>query len=899
MSLELKPLIAKLNTTCRQAFEHAAELCVSQTHYSVEIEHLLSKLLEQTQTDSQLILRHYDIALPQLKRELTRTLEQFKRGNERTPTLSPLILTLLREAWLIASLRFNGGSIRSGALLLALIDHDMLRGGIVETLPSLLKIPRDSLRQDLVELVKHSHEVQTAAFTPEAEATASVDSTTPALDQYTLNLTQEARMGRLDPIEGRDSEIRQIIDILMRRRQNNPILTGDAGVGKTAVVEGFALRIAANEVPPALTHVAVHTLDLGLLQAGAGMKGEFENRLKSVINEVKAAPYPIVLFIDEAHTLVGAGAQAGQGDAANLLKPALARGELRTIAATTWSEYKKYFEKDAALTRRFQVVKVAEPTESVAIIMLRTIVANLERHHQVRITDEAVRAAVQLSHRYISGRQLPDKAVSVLDTACARLAMAQNSTPPNIEAIIKRIQLLQQEQQLLQREHVTGIDHQQRLTQLTEEIEQLQHQQVELEQRWQQELQLVKNLLVLEHNLTEVATQTVVEEQLFAVTTEGIIEEEIIETTTSQDQDDYRRLQQELHNTRAQLAALQNEDALIPAHVDSHLVASVIAAWTGIPIGKMLSNEIETVLSLKERMAQRLIGQVYALNTITRRIQTYRAHLDDPNKPMGVFLLVGPSGVGKTETALTLAELLYGGEDNLINLNMSEYQEAYTISSLKGSPPGYVGYGQGGVLTEAVRRNPYSVILLDEIEKAHPDVIELFYQVFDKGTLEDSEGVEIDFKNTLIFLTSNMGTQTIMRLPPGTTAETVHEAVRPELLKHFKSAFLGRLIVVPYHPLTDDDIRNIAQLKLAKIQQRFLANHHAQLTYDDRLIETIVARCTEVDTGARNIDHILTETLLPALSIEILERMASGQKFSEVAVSCDDNEQFCYQFIEA
>ncbi|OQW95299.1 MAG: ClpV1 family T6SS ATPase [Beggiatoa sp. IS2] len=895
--------MAKLNPSCRKAFEGAAELCVAQTHYSVEIEHFLFKLLEQSESDVQSILRYYDVSQSQLRTELTRTLEKFKRGNDRTPSLSPYILALLREAWLTSSLQFDSQQIRSGAMLLAMVDQEQLRGTFIESVPSLLKVPRESLRQNLSELIKHTGEVQSttsASHQPaplqEAGSNSAATSQTPSLDQYTIDLTEAARAGRIDPIEGRDAEVRQIIDILTRRRQNNPILTGDAGVGKTAIVEGFALSIVANQVPPSLRNVAVKTLDLGLLQAGAGVRGEFENRLKGVINEVKASPQPIILFIDEAHTLIGAGGQAGQGDAANLLKPALARGELRTIAATTWSEYKKYFEKDSALTRRFQVIKVNEPSEDVAVTMLRSVVANLEKHHHVRIRDEAVRDAVRLSHRYISGRQLPDKAISVLDTACARVSIAQNSMPPVLEATVRRISRVQEELRLLQREQVTGDDHAQRLEELTTELSELNTLQQELEQRWQEELDKVKKLHQLEDEIEKHSSLAktppippLTKGGLGGVTKEGVNEESSL-----------TQLQNELQAVKKQLIGIQGADSMVPTDVTRQVIASVISGWTGIPVGKMLTNEVVTTLGIQQKMAERVIGQSHALETLARRIQTYHANLDDPGKPMGVFLLVGPSGVGKTETAVTLSELLYGGEHNMITVNMSEYQEAYTVSSLRGSPPGYVGYGKGGVLTEAVRRNPYSVVLLDEIEKAHSDVIELFYQVFDKGTLEDGEGLVVDFKNTLILLTTNVGSDQIMQMCRHQTLlpdpDELQQVIRPELLHHFKSAFLGRLVVVPYYPLGDVEIRRIVRLKMDKIQRRFLENHRAKLTYDESLVTTVVDRCTEVDSGARNIDHILTDTILPTLSVEILERMGSGQNFSAVHLACDEQSNVQYQF---
>lgn len=868
MSLELKPLIGKLNTTCRRSFELAAELCVSQNHYSIEIEHLLIKLLEQPDTDIRRILRYYDVELTRLNRELQQSLDKFKRGNNRTPTMSPYILSLLKESWLISSLNFGIDIVRSGAIFQSLIDHDTLRGILLESVPCLSKISRETLRNDIRELIKQSSEEITAQFKQDmksSETTVKVNSNTPSLDQFTVDLIEEARLGKIDAIEGRDNEIRQIIDILTRRRQNNPILTGDAGVGKTAVVEGFALRIAKGDVPPALRNISVRALDLGLLQAGAGVKGEFENRLKSIINEIKGSPRPIILFIDEAHTLIGAGGSAGQGDAANLLKPALARGELRTIAATTWGEYKKYFEKDPALTRRFQVVKVPEPDEETAVFMLRSVVAKLESHHNVLILEEAVREAVRLSHRYISERQLPDKAVSVLDTACARVNLAQNSEPPIIEAARRKYELLNEELRLLSREQVTGRNHQSRLSEITLEINNIESLQTNLETRWKEELTLVKKIRFLEEKLAKTANP---------------------------------HTEKELAELKENLNVLHSNDQMIPLKVDAQVIAKVISAWTGIPVGGMLTDELNNILNIKEKIAERIIGQETALDTLSRRVQTYHAGLDDPQKPVGVFLLAGPSGVGKTETAITLAELLYGGERNLITINMSEYQESYSVSSLKGAPPGYVGYGKGGVLTEAVRRNPYSVVLLDEIEKAHPDVLELFYQVFDKGTLEDGDGVVVDFKNTLILLTTNLGTETIMyhSRQSSVSNEILQEALKQELLKHFKPAFLGRMVLVPYHPLGDNQIRDIVRLKLDKLGKRFIENHQATFTYDESIIDAITWRCTEVDSGARNIDHILTHSVLPTLSMEILQRMANEQRFLQVHLSCDTLGEIFYQF---
>jgi type VI secretion system protein VasG len=680
-------------------------------------------------------------------------------------------------------------------------------------------------------------------------------------------LTANAKSGKLDPVLGRDTEIRQVIDILMRRRQNNPILTGEAGVGKTAVVEGFALRIAQGDVPPALKNVTLRTLDLALLQAGAGIKGEFENRLKGLIEEVKSSPTPIILFIDEAHTMIGAGGQAGQGDAANLLKPALARGELRTIAATTWSEYKKYFEKDPALARRFQVVKVEEPEEGQCMTMLRGIAASLEKHHKVRILDEGVSAAVRLSHRFLAGRQLPDKAVSVLDTACARLALGQSATPPAIEDATRQIDDFDVQERVLSRESAAGADHAERLAEIREKRAQVAASLAELKERFAKESALVSRIREIRGQLEE-----------------GTGEQE--------------PLRAELEKLNAELAALQGETPMMRVSVDGQIVGEVISAWTGIPTGKMVKDEVQTVLKLEAHLGGRVIGQDHALEGIAQRIRTSRAGLEDPKKPIGVFLLVGPSGVGKTETALALADLMYGGERNLITINMSEFQEAHTVSTLKGSPPGYVGYGEGGVLTEAVRRHPYSVVLLDEVEKAHPDVLELFFQVFDKGSMEDGEGREIDFKNTIILLTSNAATDTMMKLcaDPETmpTPEGIVKAIKPELNKVFKPAFLGRLVVIPYYPVRDEALKKIITLKLAKIQKRIQENHKIQLVCDSALIDEIARRCTEVESGARNVDNILTNTLLPEISRQLLSRIAEGQKLESIRVDIGADGNFVY-----
>jgi type VI secretion system protein VasG len=886
LSTNLKALIGKLNATCRSALEGAAGLCLSRTNYDVEIEHLLVKLVESADTDLTRVFRHFEIDASRVARDLTRALDRLKTGNARTPALSPRLPQLFDEAWSLASIDYNAPLVRSGHLLLALVSDPDTARLTRELSQEFRKISLEILRQNLAALVAGSGEdrdaVQAAAATEaERPSSGARSSKTPALDQYTIDLTARARKGEIDPVLCRDFEIRQVVDILTRRRQNNPILTGEAGVGKTAVVEGFALRIVAGDVPPPLRNVSLRTLDLGLLQAGAGVKGEFENRLKSVIAEVKASAQPVILFIDEAHTMIGAGGQAGQSDAANLLKPALARGELRTIAATTWAEYKKYFEKDAALARRFQVVKVEEPAEDQAIVMMRGLTSSLETHHNVRILDEAVEAAVRLSHRYISGRQLPDKCVSVLDTACARLALSHSATPPPIEYRQRRISQLEVQIRALEREEVAGARHSERIAELKAEKEEAESDLARLEEQWGKERSVVASLREIRERLEAQ------KEQSKGDRSGGLSAEELTE------------LRNQLANLNADLSRLQGENPLMQVCVDSQTVADVISGWTGIPVGKMLSDEINTVLSLQKRVAERVIGQDDALFAISQRIQTARANLVDPRRPVGVFLLVGPSGVGKTETALALADSLYGGERNLITINMSEYQEAHTVSGLKGSPPGYVGYGEGGVLTEAVRRKPYSVVLLDEIEKAHTDVMELFFQVFDKGMLEDGEGREIDFKNTVILLTSNAGTDTIMKLcaDPETRPDSIGlaEALRPDLLKFFKPAFLGRLIVIPYFPISDEVMRQIIKLQLGRIERRLAENHRAQFTYDDALVTEIASRCKEVESGARNVDHILTRTLLPEISQEVLGRMARGEAIGGVHVSVDTSGAFKYE----
>jgi type VI secretion system protein VasG len=907
MSLSLKSLIGKLNETTRKALEAAAGLCVTRTHYDVEIEHFLLKLLDDTGSDSSRIYERFGVDTSRLSADLTRSLDRLRTGNARTPSLSPSLVRMFTDAWTTGSIELGATDIRSGLAILALATQPELARMVTEVSPEFAKIQGSVLHAEFASIVAASNEGEMAGGAAEGgapQAGIKAGGKTPNLNQFTIDLTANAKAGKIDPVLGRDSEVRQIIDILMRRRQNNPILTGEAGVGKTAVVEGFALRVVSGDVPPPLRNVVVRTLDLALLQAGAGVKGEFENRLKGLIEEVKSSPVPIILFIDEAHTMIGAGGQAGQGDAANLLKPALARGELRTIAATTWSEYKRYFEKDAALARRFQVVKVEEPGEIQCMVMLRGIVPSLEKHHGVRILDEGLGAAVRLSHRYLAGRQLPDKAVSVLDTACARLALGQSATPPAIEDATRQMDDLNVQERILTREAAVGANHAERLEQIAAEKANVEKTLASLGERWEKEKQIVTRLRELRTALETAAgtkpltTDASAASQPIAATAGTAADEAAATAPPTTPAGDPAALRAEMEKLNAELSALQGETPLMRVCVDEQIVAEVVAAWTGIPVGKMVKDEIAAVLDLATFLGKRVVGQTHSLETIARRIVTSKARLDDPNRPIGVFMLVGPSGVGKTETALALSDLFYGGEKNMITINMSEFQEAHTVSTLKGSPPGYVGYGEGGVLTEAVRRRPYSVVLLDEVEKAHPDVLELFYQVFDKGMMEDGEGREIDFKNTILILTSNAGTETLMKLTadpetmPG--PEGLVRALKPELDKLFKPAFLGRMVIVPYFPVRDEILKQIIVLKLDRIRRRILENHKVHLTWDDAVLSEIAKRCTEIESGARNIDSILTNTVLPEISRQMLGRMAAGEPNQDVRVSVMPEGGFVY-----
>jgi type VI secretion system protein VasG len=899
MSVDRKALFGKLNQQTRSAMDAAVGLCVSRTHYDIEIEHFLMKALDATDNDLAFILKHYGVDRSRLAAELTRSLDKLKSGNARNPGLSPHLMKMLTEAWTLGSVNYGGERIRIGYIVLALLTNDDLKHIVREASKEFLKIPADTLRAELPNIVGESSE-EAASMTPSGSGGTAGDGAprpgggkTPNLDQFTVDLTAKAKAGKIDPVLGRDFEIRQVVDILTRRRQNNPILVGEAGVGKTAVVEGFATRIVEGDVPTPLRNVTLRTLDLALLQAGAGVKGEFENRLKGLIEEVKNSPSPIILFIDEAHTMIGAGGAAGQGDAANLLKPALARGELRTIAATTWAEYKKFFEKDPALSRRFQLVKVEEPDEEKCLTMLRGVVPALEKHHNVRILDDGLDAAVRLSHRYLADRQLPDKAVSVLDTACARLALGQASTPPTVEAAQRILDDLAVQTRVLEREQAVGSDHRERLGEIAGLRTETEAKLATIKARWEKERDLVERIRPIREKL-----EARVADERAASAEESRTGSEQASVTADAAATDAATLRADLASMNAELEGLQGDSPLVRVCVDATLVGEVISGWTGIPVGKMMRDQMAMALKLEGLLGARLIGQGHALEVISKRIRTSKAKIEDPNKPVGVFMLVGPSGVGKTETALALSDLMYGGERNLITINMSEFQEAHTVSTLKGSPPGYVGYGEGGVLTEAVRRRPYSVVLLDEIEKAHPDVLELFFQVFDKGRMEDGEGREIDFKNCIIILTTNAGTDTIMKLTADPETMPNHEglvkALKPELDKAFKPAFVGRTVIIPYFPVRDEALRKIIVLKVNKIQRRLQETHKVQLAYDDTVLAAVAERCTEVESGARNVDNILTNTMLPEVSRLLLEEIAEGRRPSAIRVQVASNGSFAY-----
>jgi type VI secretion system protein VasG len=867
----------KLDSLAYRALESAYQFARTRGDAYVELHHWLKQILMLPDSDLTRIVRAFGIDHARLAADMDKAFEQIRRGDTALLDFSHHIDLAVERGWIAASLWHGAQRIRTAHLMIGILDEETLQRTLFAISPQFRQIRLDELRTALGAITEGSPEASTTDDAPAGEPGES-GTLAPApmgkqeaLRRFTIDLTDEARAGRIDPVIGRDEEIRQLIDILMRRRQNNPILVGEAGVGKTAVVEGFALRIASGDVPPPLEAVRLKALDVGLLQAGASMRGEFEQRLKQVIEEVQSSPQPIILFIDEAHTLVGAGGAAGTSDAANLLKPALARGTLRTIAATTWGEYKEHIETDPALTRRFQTVQVEEPGAERALAMMRGIAGMLEAHHGVQVLDEGLEAAVSLSQRYIPARQLPDKSVSVLDTACARVAVGQSAVPPELEQCRRRIEALETELEIITRERGLGIDVATREAAARDKLVAEEAQRAELEQCWGQEKALVDEILALRRTLQ-------------AGDGDG--------SNSSGDVAELVRLQ-------AELAALQGDRPLILPSVDAQAIAAVVASWTGVPVGRMVKNEIEAVLALDHALKRRIIGQDQALEMVARRVQTSRAGLDNPSKPIGVFLLCGPSGVGKTETALALAELLYGGEENVIGINMSEFQEAHTVSTLKGAPPGYKGYGKGGRLTEAVRRRPYSVILLDEVEKAHPDVHEIFFQVFDKGVMEDSEGRRIDFKNTLILLTSNVGTDLIMNMCADPqllpAAEGLGEALRAPLLKVFPAALLGRLVVIPYYPLSTDTLNQIVHLQLERIRRRIDEHHKIPFEYDDAVVDLIRKRCTEVESGGRMIDAILTNTVLPQVSREFLRRTLEGQPIERVRVSADES-GFTYAF---
>jgi type VI secretion system protein VasG len=907
-------LFGKLNSLAYKAIESATVFCKLRGNPYVELVHWIQQILQAPDSDMHRIVRHFEVDMSRLAKDITEMLDRLPRGATSISDFSTHIENAVERGWVYSTLMFGDARVRTGHLMVGMLKTPSLRNALIAISRHFEAIKLDTLTEDFARIVNGSPEDRLGATDGSSQAAPGEASSAmapaqmgkqEALKRYATNLTERARNGQLDPVSGRDEEIRQIVDILMRRRQNNPILTGEAGVGKTAVVEGFAARIAGGDVPPPLKNVHVYTLDIGLLQAGASMKGEFENRLRQVIDEVQASPEPIILFVDEAHTLIGAGGAAGTGDAANLLKPALARGTLRTIAATTWAEYKKYIEKDPALTRRFQVVQVLEPTEEKATLMVRGVASTLEKHHRVQLLDEALEAAVRLSHRYIPARQLPDKAVSLLDTVCARVAISQHAVPPLLEDCRRTIEGLQIERGIIDREEAVGVNTAERRKTCEEKLAVAEARRVELEQRWESEKKLADRLLEIRARLRAAAGQVDAADKGKAAGKTATAEAPAAapaadaKTPPAMSPEERSQLLGELADLQAKLATVQGESPLILPSVDEQAVASVVEDWTGVPVGRMVKNEVETLLNLAETLNQRVIGQRHALEMIARRIHTSRAKLDNPNKPIGVFMLCGPSGVGKTETALTLAEALYGGEQNVITINMSEFQEKHTVSTLKGSPPGYVGYGEGGILTEAVRRRPYSVVLLDEIEKAHSDVHELFFQVFDKGWMEDAEGRYIDFKNTIILLTSNVGTELIVSMckDPELMPETegVAKGLREPLLKKFPAALLGRLVVIPYYPLSDAMLSSIVRLQLGRIAKRVSEHHKIPFTYDDEAVKLIVSRCTEVESGGRMIDAILTNTVLPAISHEFLKRTMAGETLKRVQLAAT-NGSFEYRF---
>ncbi len=878
-----KALFGRLNPTSLKAVETATGFCKMRGNPYVELAHWLHIMMQDSSNDVASIRTAFGLDEGQLAKDIVTTLDTLPRGASAISDFSPQIEEAIEKGWLYASLQFGSGSVRTGHLMYGMAKTATLRNALFAISNEFRKIQPDKLAADFNTITKHSSEENTAVGGGSSAAGIDGAPTGPgetgqeggtALEKYSTDLTQEARDGKMDKIVGRDSEIRQIVDILLRRRQNNPILVGEAGVGKTAVVEGFAKRLADGDVPPALQGVTLRSLDIGLMQAGASMKGEFEKRLRAVIDEVEDSDVPIILFIDEAHTLVGAGGQAGTGDAANLLKPALARGNLRTIGATTYAEYRQYFEKDPALTRRFQTVDVGEPDRDKAIDMIRSVVPMMEGHHNVVVLDEAVDAAVTLSQRYVPARQLPDKAVSLLDTSCARVAVSQHATPAKVEDRRRKLELLEVEREVVEREVGNQYRSDDRYEKIQEDIAAAKTAVEDIEAKWEREKEELAKVIDARTALADARKDD-----------DTGADMEALEKALADAIDSYREA--------------QGDDPMVFAVVDSDAVAAVVGDWTGIPIGRMVKDEIQSTLTLADRLKKRVVGQDHAIDSIARRIQTSRAKLDNPNKPVGVFMLCGPSGVGKTETAVALSELLFAGEESMITINMSEFQEAHTVSTLKGAPAGYVGYGQGGVLTEAVRRRPYSVVLLDEVEKAHPDVHEMFFQVFDKGFMNDAEGRYIDFKNTIILLTSNVGTDLIMDMASDEELkpepDAMANALRPELLKTFPPALLGRLVTLPYWPLSPEMLSGIVRIQLDRIKRRIHDQHRIEFTYGDDVVDYIVSRCTELDSGGRMIDNILTNTMLPDMSIALLEKQMDGHEVETIEVKAADND-FEYEF---
>jgi type VI secretion system protein VasG len=906
--ISIEAVAGKLNRVGYESFLQGLRQAKSAGNRNLELAHWLMHILQKDRTDLALTADHFKLDRARLLADATAVVNGFRKNETEMPGISNPVADALDRGWHYATLLFGETQIRTGHLLVGILKSLELRRALIGVSQEFAKLPVDEIAAGQGAIWTGSDEGNlrpmdgsgvAAAGTESASAVPGAKGTT-ALDRFSQDLTARAKAGQMDPVLGREDEVRQVIDVLMRRRQNNPILTGEAGVGKTAIVEGFAQRIASGDVPPPLQGVKLCVLDVGLMQAGASMKGEFEQRLRSVIDEVQSSPTPIILFIDEAHTLIGAGGQAGTGDAANLLKPALARGTLRTIAATTWAEYRQYIEKDPALTRRFQPIMVGEPDVATAAIMLRGLIAPMEKHHKVRVTDEAIVAAVNLSNRYIPARQLPDKAVSLLDTACARVAISQNAKPAAVEDSEVEIASLEGEKASLLRERDLGSAKEDRVVEIDAKLAIAHQKLAALKADWERERALVEEVLALRETIAKASVQAPAPADAAPSAPVDAPPPLAAEPATALSAKPEVTLQSDgdtLRGKVAELGKINPEKRMIYAHVDEQAVASVVSDWTGIPVGKMVADEVETVLNLAGILNKRIVGQSHGLEMIAKRIETNRARLDNPMKPIGVFMLCGPSGVGKTETALALAETLYGGEQNIITINMSEFQEAHTVSTLKGAPPGYVGYGEGGRLTEAVRRRPYSVVLLDEIEKAHPDVHEVFFQVFDKGVMEDGTGRRIDFKNTLILLTTNVGTEIIMdaakRTPPP-DPETLAAALRPALLEVFPPALLGRIVTIPYYPLSGDMLAGIVRLQLGRVGKRIEENHRAKFVVDPSAVDHIVSLCHDPDSGGRVIDNIITNTILPALSREILKRSLNREAIREAKVSAT-NGAFVYE----